>query len=187
MRTATVNGQPVTEAAVKFELDRLVKFYANHGISPEEVKKSLPVLAEKALEQAIGAKLLLDRAAQLEMPVDPAAVDAEVAKIAAQLGGEDGYRKALAAQGIDEKSFRRELEKGVRVNALVEKACAGVDDPTDDSVAAFYAAHRSEYGGRTLVDAHDEIKDLLRHEARGRAMDAYVAELREAAKIEYKD
>ena len=82
---------------------------------------------------------------------------------------------------------RRKLEKGVRVNALVEKACAGVDDPTDDSVAAFYAAHRSEYGGRTLVDAHDEIKDLLRHEARGRAMDAFVAELRAGAKIAYKE
>ena len=185
MRTATVNGQPISEAAVKFELDRLVKFYANHGISPEEVKKSLPELKAKALEQAIGAKLLLDRASQLEMPVDPAAVDAEVAKVVAQLGGEESYRNALAAQGMDEAALRRELEKGVRVNALVAKACAGVDDPTDESVAAFYAAHRGDYGDRTLVDAHDEIKDLLRHEARGRAMDAYVAELRASAKIEY--
>ena len=59
MRTATVNGQPVTEAAVRFELDRLVKFYANHGISPEEVKKSLPVLAEMPLVPELAA--LADR------------------------------------------------------------------------------------------------------------------------------
>ena len=80
MKTAIVNGQPISAAAVGFELDRLVRFYANHGISAEEVKKSLSVLREKALEQAIGAKLLLDRAAQLDLPVSPADVDAEVAK-----------------------------------------------------------------------------------------------------------
>ena len=45
-----------------------------------------------------------------------------------------------------------------------------------------------EKGGtqQTLVDVHDQIKDLLRHEARGRAMDAFVADLREKATIEYK-
>ena len=45
-----------------------------------------------------------------------------------------------------------------------------------------------EKGGeaQTLVDVHDQIKDLLRHEARGRAMDAYVAELREQATITFK-
>ena len=187
MKTATVNGQPISEAAVNFELDRLVRFYANHGISADEVRKSLPILREKALEQAIGAKLLLERAAMLDMRIDPAAVDAEVAKVVSQVGGEESYRKALADQGIDDESFRRELEKGVRVNALVADACSHVGDPTEEDVASFYAAHRGDYAGRTIVDVHDEIKDLLRHEARGRAMDAYVAELRESAKIEYRE
>ena len=43
-------------------------------------------------------------------------------------------------------------------------------------------------GGRALdlVDVHDQIKDLLRHEARGRAMDRFVAELREKATVEYR-
>jgi parvulin-like peptidyl-prolyl isomerase len=41
-------------------------------------------------------------------------------------------------------------------------------------------------GPQTLVDVADQIRDLLRHEARGRAMDAFVAELREKAEIEYK-
>ena len=41
-------------------------------------------------------------------------------------------------------------------------------------------------GQQTLVDVADTIRDLLRHEARGRATEAFVAELREKAKIEYK-
>ncbi len=295
MKKAIVNGQEIGEEAVNFELDRLVRFYMSHGMSLEEVKKNLPALQDKALEQAIGAKLLLDRAAQLELPVTAEEIDAEVAKVVTQVGGEENYKKALAAQGITEESFRRELEKGARVNKLVNQACAHIDDPTEEEVSAFYEAHKDEYvvphqvhcqhilvkseegdlpeaksaafekirairerivaggdfaeeakqhsdcpsgreggslgwfgrgmmvpefdkaafemkkgdvsdivttqfgyhiiykaderGGeaQTLVDVHDQIKDLLRHNARGKAMDDFVADLRANATIEYKE
>ncbi len=283
---AIVNGQELTCEAVQFELDRLVRFYMSHGMTIDEVKKNLPKLEERALDQAIGAKLLLDESARLDVPVTGADIDAEVAKVVTQVGGEENYKKALAAQNITEEQFRKELEKGVKVNKLVEQACAGVADPTEDEVAAFYEAHKDEYvepeqvlcqhilvkgsddaaldkikairerivagadfaeeakkysdcpsgqqggslgwfgrgmmvpefdkaafemkkgevsgvistqfgyhiiykaghkggGKQTLVDVHDQIRDLLRHEARGRAMDAYVAQLREKATIEY--
>ncbi len=289
MKKAVVNGQEISGEAVQFELDRLVRFYMSHGMTMDEVKKNLPKLEEKALDQAIGAKLLLDQAAKLDLPVSAADIDAEVAKVVAQVGGTENYQKALAAQGITEEQFRKELEKGAKVNKLVEQACSSVADPTDDEVAAFYAAHKAEYvapeqvlcqhilvkgsddaaldkikdirarivdgkadfaeeakkhsdcpsgqqggslgwfgrgmmvpefdkvafemakgevsnvvttqfgyhiiykadqkggGQQTLVDVHDQIRDLLRHEARGRAMDAYVAELRDKATIEYRD
>lgn len=289
MKKAVVNGQEISGEAVQFELDRLVRFYMSHGMTMDEVKKNLPKLEEKALDQAIGAKLLLDQAAKLDLPVSAADIDAEVAKVVAQVGGQENFQKALAAQGITDEQFRKELEKGAKVNKLVEQACSSVADPTDDEVAAFYAAHKAEYvapeqvlcqhilvkgsddaaldkikdirarivdgkadfaeeakkhsdcpsgqqggslgwfgrgmmvpefdkvafemakgevsnivttqfgyhiiykadqkggGQQTLVDVHDQIKDLLRHEARGRAMDAYVAELRDKATIEYRD
>ena len=289
MKHAIVNGQEISGEAVQFELDRLVRFYMSHGMSMEEVKQNLVKLEEKALDQAIGAKLLLDRAMEIELPVSAADVDAEVERVKAQIGGEENYKKALEAQGISEESFRKELEKGARVNMLVNQACAHIADPTDDEVAAFYEAHKAEYveepkvlcqhilvkgaddkaldkikdirerivsgkadfaeeakknsdcpsgqeggslgwfgrgmmvpefdkvafemkkgeisgvvttqfgyhiiykadekggGEQTLVDVHDQIKDLMRHENRGRAMDAFVAELREKAKIEYRE
>lgn len=186
-RKATVDGFEIGDEAVKFELDRLVRFYANHGMSVEEVKKCLPELEEKALDQAIGARLLLVRAMQLDLPVSAADIDAEVSKVVAQIGGPENYRKALAAQGITEEAFRAELAKGAKVNKLVAQACSSVSDPTDDEVAKFYETYKADYGGKTLVDVHDQIKDLLRHEARGRAMDAFVADLKANAKIEYKD
>ena len=289
MKKAIVNGQEISGEAVGFELDRLVRFYMAHGMSMEEVKRNLPKLEEKALEQAIGARLLLDQAHRVELPVTAADVDAEVAKVVAQVGGEENFRKALAEQKVSEEDFRRELEKGARVNLLVNQACASVPEPTEDEVTAFYEAHQAEYveppqvlcqhilvkgtddaaldkikairerivsgkadfaeeakknsdcpsgaeggslgwfgrgmmvpefdkvafemkkgeisgvvttqfgyhiiykadekGGakQTLVDVHDQIKDLLRHEARGRAMDEYVADLRSKARVEYRD
>ena len=289
MKTAVVNGQEISAEAVNFELDRLVRFYMGHGMTMAEIRQNLPKLEAKALDQAIGAKLLLDQAARLDIPVTEKDIDAEVARVVQQVGGEENYKKALAAQGISEADFRKELEKGARVNMLVNQACAHVADPTEDEVTAFYEAHKSEYvephqvlcqhilvkgsndaaldkikeirerivndkadfaeeakkhsdcpsgaqggslgwfgrgmmvpefdkaafemkkgevsgvvttefgyhiiykadekggGQQTIVDVHDQIKDLLRHEARGKAMDAYVAELREKATIEYKE
>ena len=74
MKQAYVNGEPISKEAVQFELDRLVKFYSEHGMRPDEIKANLPKLVEKAQEQAIGAKLLLSRALQLDKPVDEKAV-----------------------------------------------------------------------------------------------------------------
>ena len=295
MKHAIVNGQEISGEAVQFELDRLVRFYMSHGMTMDEVKQNLPKLEEKALDQAIGAKLLLDRASELDMPVTGADIDAEVAKVVMQVGGEENFKKALEQQGITEIAFRKELEKGAKVNKLVEQACAGVPDPTEDEVAAFFEAHKAEFvvqpqvlcqhilvkseesdlpeakaaafekirairerivaggdfaeeakknsdcpsgreggslgwfgrgmmvpefdkaafemkkgevsdivttpfgyhiiykadekggGAQTLVDVHDQIKDLLRHNARGQAMDAFVAELRATATVEYKE
>ena len=289
MKHAIVNGVEISGEAVQFELDRLVRFYMGHGMSMDEIKTNLPKLEEKALDQAVGAKLLLDRAQQLDVPVTGADIDAEVAKVVMQVGGEENFKKALEAQGITEIAFRKELEKGAKVNKLVEQACAGVPDPTEDEVAAFFEAHKAEFvtppqvlcqhilvkgsddsaldkikairerivnggadfaeeakknsdcpsgqeggslgwfgrgmmvpefdkvafemkkgevsgvvstqfgyhiiykadekggGEQTLVDVHDQIKDLLRHEARGRAMDSFVAELKAKAKIEYRE
>ena len=289
MKHAIVNGVEISGDAVQFELDRLVRFYMSHGMTMDEGKRNLPKLEEKALDQAIGAKLLLDRAQELDIPLMAADIDAEVSKVVTQVGGPENYKKALDAQGITEVQFRKELEKGAKVNKLVEQACAGVADPTEDEVAKFYEAHKAEFvvphqvlcqhilvkgsddaaldkikairerivsggadfaeeakknsdcpsgqeggslgwfgrgmmvpefdkvafemkkgevsgvvstqfgyhiiykadekggGQQTLVDVHDQVKDLLRHEARGRAMDAFVAELRANAKIEYRE
>lgn len=293
MKIAKVNGFEVNKQAVGFELDRLVRFYMSHGMSMQEIKDNLPKLQEKALDQAIGARLLLERSQQLDVPVSAADIDAEVAKVVEQVGGEENFKKALAAQNITEEAFRSELEKGARVNKLVEQACTGVEEPTEQEVTDFYEAHKSEYvtepkvlcqhilvkveensssdeksaafekilaikeriaaggnfaeeaeknsdcpsgreggslgwfgpgmmvpefdkvafemkkgevsgvvttqfgyhiiykadeqpgGQQTLVDVHDQIKDLLRHGARGKSVDAFVAELREKAEIEF--
>ena len=185
MKKAFVNGVEIGQGAVQFELDRLMRFYESHGVSKDEIEKSRPLLEEKALEQAIGAKLLLDRASSLEMAASAEEIDEEVRKVVEQLGGAEGYEKALAAQGLSEAALRKELEKGVRVNKLVAQACTGVDEPTEEDIAAFFEARKADYAGRTIVDVHDQIRDLIRHDRRGRALDAFVKELRAAADVEY--
>ncbi len=300
LKQAFVNGEPIAREAVQFELDRLVKFYASHGMSQDEIKKNLEKLVERAQEQAIGAKLLLARAGELELEVPQQAIEIQVQQVIQQVGGRENFVKALAAQKISEEDFRKELIKGCRVDMLVNQACSGVVEPSEKDVSDYYEAHKDDFvsqpqvlaqhilvktegmdaadkaqaldkikkirarivaetnqgaigekfsleavehsdcpsgkeggslgwfgpgmmvpefdkasfsmkvgevsdvietqfgyhiilktdekagGPQTLVDVADQVRDLLRHEARGRAVDAFVAELREKATIEYK-
>ena len=300
MKEAYVNGARITREAVQFELDRLLKFYASHGYDREALKKNLPKLAEKAQEQAIGAKLLLDRAAQLDLPVPDSMLDEQLKHVIEQVGGRANFLKALAAQKISEDEFRKSLAQGCRVDILVNQACAAVPEPTEEEIEAYYNAHKADFvqspqvlaqhilvktdgadaadkaqalekikgirkrilsagdpgeigqafsaaamehsdcpsgrqggslgwfgrgmmvpefdsaafsmkcgevsdivetqfgyhiilktdekggGQQSLPDVHSQIRELLRHEARGKALDAFVAELREKAAVEYR-
>ena len=57
MKRITVNGEEIPESAIAFELARLTRFYLEHGISEDEIKKSASLLRDRAIDQAIGAKL----------------------------------------------------------------------------------------------------------------------------------
>ena len=53
MQTVKVNGQVIPEEAIQFELERLVRFYTEHGVSQEQIRAQLQSLLQKATDQAI--------------------------------------------------------------------------------------------------------------------------------------
>ena len=134
--TVKVNGQVISREAIQFELERLVRFYAEHGMSQDEIREQLPDLVKKATDQAIGAKLLMDEAARLDLQVTDEDLDGEVAKIVDQVGGEEAFRRALQQQNTTEDAFREQLRRGRRVDKLIEKAVADVADPTEAEIEA---------------------------------------------------
>jgi parvulin-like peptidyl-prolyl isomerase len=153
MQTVKVNGQVIPEEAIQFELERLVRFYTEHGMSQEQIRGQLKTFVQKAAEQAVGAKLLIDEANRLDIAVSDAEVDAEIAKIVKQVGGREAFDAALAQQKTGLADFREQVRRGRRVDKLVEKAVAGVDEPTEADIQRHYAEHKDEYsaGERVLA------------------------------------
>lgn len=153
MQKVKVNGHVIPEDAVQFELERLVRFYTEHGLSQEQIRAQLPVLVQRATDQAVGTKLLLDEAARLDLPVSGAEIDEQLEKIVQQVGGREAFKSALAQQKINEAAFREQLKCGRRVDKLVEKAVAGVDEPTEADIQAHFAEHSDEFktGERVLA------------------------------------
>jgi peptidyl-prolyl cis-trans isomerase C len=150
--TVTVNGQVIPPQAIEYEFGRLVRFYSQH-MPEEQVRAQAPVLQQRAVDQAIGAKLLFDQAAKLDLLVTDADVDEKFQEVSEQVGGAEKLAEALAKQGLSEADFRAQLTRGQRVEKLIAKVTEGVPDPRESDISAHFSAHKDEYKREVRVQA----------------------------------
>lgn len=139
-----VDGEIIPDSAVTFEFKRLVKFYADH-LPPSKVREMAKTLRARAVDQAIGAKLLLKQAERLNIPVSPADIDSRFDELVKQAGGKEAFEALLKAQRLTAAVVRAGIERGRRVDLLVEKVLSEVAEPTDEEVRAHFDAHRDEH------------------------------------------
>lgn len=139
-----VDGEPVTEEMVDFELRRLVSFYAEH-MPEDQIRAQMDTLRRKAVEQAIGAKLLFKEAERRDIKVPDEEIDQSVFGMARQAGGLDKLRAQLKKQGLSEAVFRAQIRRGRRVDKLVASVTESVPEPTEEECRDYFEAHREEY------------------------------------------
>ena len=70
IKKAFVNGEEIPREAVQHEFERLARLYSEMGVPADELKQNVERLLVQAQEQAIGAKLLLLRARELNLSAD---------------------------------------------------------------------------------------------------------------------
>ncbi len=175
----TINGVPLPEEAVQFEHRRLIQFYASQ-LSPEALKEQREALQARAVEQAIGAKLLIDEAHRLDFPVPPQAVETEIEKLVEQVGGREALSARLAQQGISEEQLEQSLRESCKVNVLVEQICRDVGDPTEAEMQAHFDAHKAEYTrGERAAAQHILLKPASDSEADHEVTRSRLQEMRE--------
>ena len=139
-----VNGQVIPDSAIEYELQRLVEFYATH-MSPEAVEGKMEVLRERAREQAIGSKLLIDQSQKMDLEPSPEAIDQSYAAMVEKAGGPQPFRTALKHQNMTEAMVRQTVKRGKRVDMLIAKISEGTPDPTEDEIEAYFNEHAADY------------------------------------------
>ncbi len=148
-----VNGVEIPQDAVDFELNRLLQFYAEHGMPEDKLRAEMPVLRQRAIQQAIGAKLLFDEARRLDIPVSEEEVDARMEEMKTQAKGEARFLEILKQRGTNLVEFRNQMKLGRRVDKLVEQVTAAIPPPTEAEIQAHFESHRMEYAKGEQVRA----------------------------------
>ena len=148
-----VNGREIPRQAVEHELNRLIQFYARHGLPEDQIRAQLPLLKKRAEEQAVGTALLFAEAEMLDIPVSDDEVEASLKRMTDEAGGPAKLRAILDRQGQNVQQLREEIRRGRRVDKLVEKVTADTPEPTDAEAEAFFKAHRDEFGKAEQVRA----------------------------------
>lgn len=148
-----VNGREIPRKAVEYELNRLIQFYAQHGVPQERIRASLEDLKARAEEQVVGQVLLFAEAEKLAIAVTDDEVEASVADMAAEVGGMDKLKAILSRQGQNIVEFRNEIRRGKRVDKLVAKITSGIPDPTEAEAEKYFESHSAEFGKAEQVRA----------------------------------
>jgi len=139
-----VNGEEIPESAVQYELDRLVKFYSEH-MSPEQIKEQMNTLRNRARQQAIGAKLLIEEAERMDIKVPAAEIESKLQKMITNAGGKEAFERILKSQNLTMEIVSKSIEQGRQVDMLIEKITEEVPDPTEDEMKAHFKKHTKEY------------------------------------------
>ena len=139
-----VNGQPIAEEAIAFELSRLVQFYSRH-MPEEQVRAQLPLLRQRAVDQAIGSRLLIDEAFRRDLPVSEEEVGQRLEEMVGRSGGRAKFEALLSKQKLTEAALRDQIRRGRRVDKLVDQVTDGAPEPTEAEIRAHFEAHRAEY------------------------------------------
>lgn len=150
--TLYVNGAPIPEEAIQYELDRLVRFYSEH-MSASEIRSQMDALKRHAKEQAVGARLLVVEAARLDIQVPGDDVRERLDQMIENAGGRPAFDEILRQQGMTEEAVLQGIEQGRKVDLLVDRITEGTPDPTEDEIRAHFEEHGEEYSRPERVQA----------------------------------
>ncbi len=115
--------------------------------------------------------------------VREAEVDKGTVALRARFLDEDGYRRFLAAEGVDEEDVRSAVRRDLAVEALLHQILAQVDVVDDKDADAHLAAHKETLPGGTDAERREAARDVVRRQRREAKFAAYVDGLKKTAEI----
>jgi hypothetical protein len=179
---ARVNGTPITEAMVREVVRGLIS--GTVPPSSEEITK----LNDQAVESLIEFELLYQDAQARGLTVTDAEITAEIQRTRARFRDQSQYDAALKQSGLSPEALRTDTRKTLMVNRLLADVVWKDIHVTRDQAQHFYDGNKQAFVRRgqqlTFDEAQPAIVRLLRDVEERKRQQAFVAQLRQPAKIE---
>jgi hypothetical protein len=136
-----------------------------------------------SLDWYVDQLLLHDEAVRLQVfEVDQATALAELARFKAEFPDPKNYKAFLVEIDVGEEDLLASLRRSIRVRRYLESRMGRLR-ASPGEVAAWYAAHAAEFGGRTLAEVSDEIAARLSASRADAETKVLLADLRGRADI----
>lgn len=136
-----------------------------------------------SLDWYVDQLLLHDEAVRLQVfEVDQATALAELARFKAEFPDPKNYKAFLVEIDVGEEDLLASLRRSIRVRRYLESRMGRLR-ASPGEVAAWYAAHAVEFGGRTLAEVSDEIAARLSASRADAETKVLLADLRGRADI----
>jgi peptidyl-prolyl cis-trans isomerase C len=180
-----INGQRVDDAVVDAEFSNIKAYHESLGnVSCCERD---PEFRATARDNVIARVLLAQEAARAVEPTPDPDVDAALAKLKEDYGGEQWF---MARTGLTEETLplvRRDLDIDLRTRRLVERLTEGTPAPSDDDLRRYYQEHIGRFmtdeevrashilkggGGENRVEGYEDLRKVRKQLLAGADFDA---------------
>jgi peptidyl-prolyl cis-trans isomerase C len=133
---AVVNGVTISKDTYDRELDFFVKQTNQRGQQIPEAKMAM--MKTQILDNLIAAELLFQESERKGIKVKPEAVSDELKKIKQRFPNEDEFKKLLEAEGFTESDVRKQIERQMAIQQLLDQEITEKIKVTDEETRAFY-------------------------------------------------
>lgn len=140
----TINGEPLPREAIEYEEQRLRRFYSEH-MNETVIKEQRVELMRKAVDQAIGAKLLMNEAMRLDLKVPEDLVEKRLAELMQQAGGEKNFMTLLQRENVTVDTIKEGIRQGGKVDVLVEQIVQDAVEPTAAEIREYFDSHKDDF------------------------------------------
>lgn len=159
-----VNGERIDDAVLDGEFSGIKAYFESLGnVSCCERNDEFRGYAR---ENVVARVLLAQEVARSHPPVPDDEVDAAIAKLKEEHGGEERFYAAVGAGPEQMAIVRRDVEVNLRVRAALEQLTASDPAPTDAQLRAYYEQHLDAYKTPEEVRASHILKAPTRGEQR---------------------
>lgn len=148
----SVNGEPVDPAIVAQEQLFLRRRYADN-FAPDQQDALEQRVQEDAVQNALERLLLVQAARKTGSPIARKRVEARLAELRQQLGGDEALAGHLGVPAGDTNSLRAKIEDELRYDDLLEELVRSVPGPSPEECRSYYEEHRAEFQLPELVRA----------------------------------
>ena len=139
---ATVNGVPITMAAVDRAVEGKVPRISGHGTISAGRRT---VLRAEVIEDMIAEELIVQEAKRQGLKASPSAIDDEVAKVKKRFPDAARYTQALARNGMTEEGVRRGIERYLLAKTAFDREVTAKVEVTENTMRAHYDADPSRF------------------------------------------
>jgi peptidyl-prolyl cis-trans isomerase C len=140
---AVVNGSEIDVNDFNRELIRLQRLVLATGVPL--TCPQVAALEKEVVEGLIRRELLFQESKKRGIKVSEAEIEAELKKLKAQYASENEFTYALAAMKVSPESLRRQVERALAIQGIIEKEFASKVTVNDKEIWAYYDRNRDSF------------------------------------------
>ena len=135
-KVAVVNGVTISQGEFDRELDFFVKRTAPGGQPIPDAQ--MTQMKQDVLDSLIDRELLYQESKKKGIQINSEAVDDQLKNIQHRYPNKDDFKKLLKEMGMSESDVKAQIERGMAIQALIDKEVADKIQISDEESKSFY-------------------------------------------------